>query len=520
MLFSIIKKIETVPIKTLSLIIVVLAMLITTQIQYIQHGWINPDSVLYLEAAKLFATGEWKGGFGVFPWPLYSLCIAATHTLTTLSIHHSAQLLSVIFFGIASASFIKIITLAGGKQRQILAGALILLSAQYLMGGALEMLMRDQGFWAFFLLSLVFFVQFYKKPQLIDAFFWQICIIIAMLFRIEAIAYLLLLPIILLFNKKHNLSSRLVNLIKCNFLNIALGIAIIGFLLASPQAASQFLGRLNEVFNANIISELTKIFTQKSSIMASQVLGDYLEEFAVPGLLLTFIYVMIMKAVLATGLVNITLAGFAIKARQHLIDKETYRVLRATAIIAIFNMALIITKVFVLSSRYVLALSLVLMIFAAFYLADLFKHLASNNSGNKKKWLVTALLLFMALGLVKNILPKQPGYNHMQDAVAWVKTDNIVNKPVFYDDTRAKYYAEEPFAGTWPDNWAKVADAINDKSIWQYDYLIINQSSKQPEKQLWLNEQLLPQYEKLKTFYDAKAKKYTLVYKKRGVSQP
>ena len=514
------QKIDNLPLKTLGLIIVAIAMMITAQVQYIQHGWINPDSVLYLEAAKLLAIGEWKASFNVFPWPLYSLCIAGVHKLSGLNIHHSAQLLSVIFFGISTASFVKIITLAGGKQRQIVAGGLVLLSAQYLVGGALEMLMRDQGFWAFFLLSLVFFINYYKKNVFADAFFWQICIIVAVLFRTEAITFLLLLPVIILFNKKSLFSTRLINLIKCNFINMALCIGIVVFLLFNPEISTNFLGRLNEVFNVDIINQLFHLFIQKSRIMSSQVLGDYLKEFAVPGLILTFIYVIFLKAVSATGLINVVLAGFAVKAKPSLFDNQTYRVLCATAIIAIINMALIITKVFVLSGRYVLALSFILMVFAAFYLAYLFKYLdddylKTSNIARKKKWLVMALLLLMTLGIIKNILPKHNGYNYMQNAVAWVKNDNVDNKPIFYDDTRARYYAGERFVGTWADNWSKVRDAIKDKSILQYDYLVINLPSKHPEQQVWLNAQLT-QFGVSKTFFDAKKKKYTIVYKKHG----
>ena len=183
-------------------------------------------------------------------------------------------------------------------------------------------------------------------------------------------------------------------------------------------------------------------------------------------------------------------------------------------------MALIITKVFVLSGRYILALSLILMVFAAFYLAYLFKYLdddylKTSNIARKKKWLVMALLLMMTLAIIKNILPKHNGYNYMQNAVAWVKNDNVDNKPIFYDDTRARYYAGEPFVGTWADNWSKVMDAIKDKSILQYDYLVINLPSKHPEQQVWLNAQLT-QFGVSKTFYDAKKKKYTIVYKKHG----
>jgi hypothetical protein len=182
-------KVDVIAPKKLFWWIVLASMVLAGWMQYIQHGWINPDSVLYFESARLFALGNWQEAVKVFNWPLYSILIAATHKLTTLDIHTSAQLLNVIFFGMATVSFLKIIQLAGGSVRVMLAGTLLLFGGQYLVGDVLEMLMRDEGFWAFYLSSLMFFIRYLQLNKISDALLWQVCIIIATLFRIEAICY-------------------------------------------------------------------------------------------------------------------------------------------------------------------------------------------------------------------------------------------------------------------------------------------------------------------------------------------
>ncbi|HNV88024.1 MAG TPA: hypothetical protein PKL53_03565 [Methylotenera sp.] len=505
------QKLETISLSKLQFQIVVLSLMIAAQVQYIQHGWINPDSVLYLEAAKLFAKGEWQAGFSVFPWPLYSLCIVATHKFTFLSIHHAAQLLNVVFFGIATASFLKIIQLAGGKQRQIIAGALIWLSAQYMIGGVLEMLMRDEGFWAFYLTSLVFFIRFYKTDHFKDALLWQLCIMLATLFRIEAILFLLLLPLILLLKKQGTFTARLVNLFKCNVIHFALAFIVIMVFVTNKQLSTAMLGRLNEVFTSNIIHEFTRSLVEKSHIMSTLVLGKYLEEFAMQGLLFTFIYIIFVKAIAATGIVNIGLAGFAIKHQKQLIETDAYRVLSTAAIIALINMGLIITKVFVLSGRYVLALSFVLMVFATFYLAELFKYLTQNNK--QKKWLVIGLIIIMLLGTIKNLLPKQEGYNYQQDAIAWLSEQNKSNKPVFYEDSRMRYFAGAPYIGTGIYNWELLATEDDSSSTNNYEYLVINHSTQHPEKEKMIAEKL-SEYHEVNRFSSANSKKSIVIYQK------
>ena len=508
---KILQKLEALSCRKLHWMAVGLSILIATQVQYIQHGWTNPDSVLYLEAAKLFTQGAWQAGFDVFSWPFYALCIAFISKISLFNVHLSAQILNVLFFSIATYSFIQIIQLAGGKQRQMIAGALIWLSAQYMIGGVLEMLMRDEGFWAFYLSSLVFFIRYYQQHQFKDALLWQVSIIVATLFRIEAILYLVFLPFILLFQTGFNAKQKWKNLLLANAINISLALVIICVFAFNNALSTKLLGRLNEVFTTNLWQQFIQHLNEKSSIMSNQVLGEYLNEFAVPGLLMTFLYVICVRIISSTGLIIVGLSAFAIKGREHLFNQQAFQVLSATAMIALLNMTLIITKVFVLSGRYVLALSFILMVFAAFYFAEL---LFNDNQNKKAKWLVLALIVFMLGGAVKNVFPKKQGYNYMQDAVAWVSADNLENKPVFYDQARMRYYAGAQFIGTFDDHFTYLETMIANKSIDNHHYILVESSNKDKRVKM-LIESRLPQYKLIKQFKNAKATKSVLIYVKK-----
>lgn len=514
MITTILKKIDELSTYKLSIGLIFIAMFIAAQIQYIQHGWINPDSVLYLESAKLITQGNWREAIKIFNWPLYSGCIALVNQLTNLSIHHSAQLLNVIFFGITTASFIKIIELAGGNNRTIFAGALILLSSHYLTGDILQMLLRDEGFWAYFLTSLVFFIRFYKSSNYSDAFFWQICAILATLFRIEAITYLIILPFSLFFYQRATFIEKIKQFLKCNFLTIIAFIGIFISILTVDNLSMKSLGRLNEIFTFNLLHQLTNQLFTKSAVMSTEVLGRYLDEYAVSGLLMTFIYVIIVKSISATGIVNVGLAVFAVQSRKRLINDTVFYILAWVAFIALLNMSLIIIKVFVLSSRYVLALSFVIMFFAAFYLSNSFQHLEKkNNSCKKEKWIVIALLTFMLLSLIKNILPKQDGYNYMQNAISWIDKNNLPKQQVFYGDKRMRYYAELPFFPDIGNDWLAITDAIEDESISQYSYLLITFSATNKDREQLIAEKL-PEYHEIKRFNAAQSKKFVVLYQR------
>lgn len=512
---SFIKKIEQSPINKLHAVIVLLAMLLAAQMQYIQHGWINPDSVLYFESARLFADGQWKEAVHVWNWPLYPLLIAVIHKISSLGIQTSAQILNVLFFGLATCSYIQIIRLAGGKQLTMAAGALILFSSQYIVGDVLEMLMRDEGFWAFYLTGLVFFIRFYQHLRFRDAVLWQLCAITATLFRIEAITYLVLLPSMFLFSFNISFKERVRHLLISHALNIFLALGLVLTIALHGDLSIKNFGRLQEVFTLNLYDELTRKLFSQAAIMSNEVLGEYLEEFAVQGLLLTFIYVIASKIISATGLLNVILAGFTIKNRKTLLEPKTYSALRFAIIISLVNISLIITKVFVLSSRYVAALAWLLMILAAFMLTVLTQKIGAIESKKSAKKLAYVILIsFLLLSVVKNIMPKQAGYNYQQDAMTWLNTYNTQHENVLIDDSRLRYYAGQPFR-TQRSNLSELEKAYNNKTIYRHAILVVSSTNKNQEGELFVAKNL-PDYREIKRFSNGKASKHVVIYELAG----
>ena len=505
--------IEKLQSKHLYFILIAFSAILAARIQYIQHGWINADTVLYFESARLIALGDFKEAVKVFNWPLYSLCILGVHKLTNLSIHHSAQVLNIVFFAITTTSFVKIIELGGGNKKTMLTGALILFSSLYIVGDVLEMLMRDEGFWACFLSSLVFFIRFKNNNQYRDAFLWQIFAILATLFRIEAIMYLLFLPVLLLLETKDSWHQKIAHFIKCNFLNIIAGLGIILALSLNNNLSMKHFGRLQEAFSSKLFNELTHNLLTKGQIMSEQVLGKYLDEFAVIGLLLTFIYVMIVKTITTTGIINCMIAAYS-TTQKRLIKPQVATTLKATAIIATITMGLIITKVFVLSSRYVVALAFVLMIPAAFQLGQLLTQYSQNKIRNKQLVVAIHLILIFMLGsIIKNVWPKAEGYNYKQDAVAWVKAKNTNNKPVFYNEQRLIFYSGEKFKRMQSENFKELDSIIQNNKLNEFDYLVIEVNNERKESEVL--DKKISSFKKVFISTSNKSKKSVIIYERK-----
>lgn len=505
-------KIQRLSINQLIGLLSLISMLLAFQLHYIQLGAINNDFVLYHEAARLIAVGEWQSAFSLFGWPLYSLLIASLNTLTGLSLQTSAQILSVIFFGLATSCFLKIIHMLGGDSKAILSGALILFSSQYIVGDVLPMLVRDHGFWAFFLLSLVFFIRFYQSKNTKDALFWQLSIIIATLFRIEGITYLMLLPLLLLFSNHTSWGNRLGLLLKAQSINLAIAFSA-GIAIATLESLSidQF-GRLKEIFSLNLYQELTAKFIYRSEIMATSVLGNHLEEFAHEGLLLVFVSIIVTKIISTSGWISIGLAIMTFRKKWAELNPHARQVLMAGMSIALLNMLLIITKVFVLSGRYVAAFSFLVMIFAAFYMAHIWRYIVSDTKGTQyKKWIVVALLIIMGLSLVKNTLPKVDGSNFEQDAIAWLKQNSSVDGKTYFSTPRLRFYANHNFTDLDRDSWQTLSEAISNQSIFAYQRLVIL-IDELPEARTKELTEALSGYVIAKEFYSPKNKKKVVIF--------
>lgn len=498
-----------------------LAALIACQVMYIQHGWINDDSVLYFEMARLFSMGEWKQGVALFSWPLYPVLISFIQRLTQFEIQTSAQILNVLFFGVTTYSFISLIRLAGGNKTTIICGGLLLLSSSYIVGDVLPMLMRDQGFWAAFLTSLVYFIRFYRDKKMSDALLWQICAIVAVLFRIEAITYLACLPFVLLIQREFTMKQRLAHFFQINLLPIFALVAMLSTLVIMPSVQFSDFGRLQEVVTIipRMFTSVAQTFSDKADLMNEKILGSFFDDFGMMGIIISLASIVVFKVI---SLIGWPVAGIFILSRHvgtptQIMRQDTRQILRWVAAIALLNACVITASAFVLSGRYIIAIGFILLIFAAFHLASLIEKIRANQI--EKPWqkiLLYILIALLTFSAVKNSWPKRAGHNFEQDAVAYLKQQQVPNNKVFFVTPRSRYYAGAPYAGRGHDYWNYTQAAIADGSINQYDYLVINLDvdAQYAAREKILAEKL-PQYKLAKEFYGLRNKKKIMLFEKK-----
>lgn len=497
------------PLNTLHLALVLLCLLCAGWINYIQHGWVNGDSVLYFEVSRLFLEGQWREGMTLWGWPFFSLLIAGLHKLTGLDLQLSAQIINSALFALAGASFLQIIREIDASRLALLSGALVLLGTSYIVGDILPMLLRDQGFWAFFLTGLLFLIRYSRSLQIKHAVLWQISIMIATLFRIEGITYLVLLPTVLLFTAPAG--QKLKTLLWAHSLNILAAIALLGGMLVLGLGFAD-LGRLQELFTLDLLQQLTQLLRDKSAIMAEDVLGKYLDDFALGGLLLVFAMIVLLKGLSTAGWINLVLAVTALRSKPALVPRETRWILNATMLIAAVDMYLIIIKVFVLTGRYVVPLALVILVYSSLMLTQLIRRYRQGELHSKLlRALVWAIPIIMLASLLDNLWPHPAENNHEQTAIAWLKQHQVSDSSqVFYDSARQRYYAGEPFVTTGGEY---VWQALQSQTLITQPYVVLGVSKKHQEYQDGF-EARYPNYKEVIRFHGPHHKKATVIYKR------
>lgn len=496
-----------------------LGLAIALLLAYLEHGRVNPDAVHYLEVARRFSVGDVSGAVSLYNWPLFPWLVAKLSQLTGLGLENAARSITIISFGIVTWSFLTLIREAGGSQRTLIAGAVLLFSAPYLIRSILPMIVRDQGFWAFYLLSLLFFLRFYQQQKWAHGLAWQLCIIVATLFRIEAVSLMVLLPLIVLVRRTFPWKARLNQFFQANTIPVFALLAILAVLAFSHDSRLQVaLGRLPEMIGRlqDSYYQITVGLHEKARIFGSEVLRSPLAGFAMLGLCATLAIVVVAKVIGASGWLSIFLLAFDRKNSVPAPSKDARIVMLSAAAINLLNLLVILLSVFLLSGRYALGLAFIILFFAAFRLQEFYETwLKRRQQSRLIRWVFPLFALLLLVSLLNNLIVTNPTRNYEQDAVAWAKQQAPQNARFYYETARLRYYANAPWAGL-EDDWRNNAPQLAHDPQQYYDYLLLSIGRDEAEELSRLTEEF-PQFVMLKEFKSKRGDRVVVLKSKSGL---
>lgn len=490
-------------------LLVAVSTLIAARVNWIQHGWVNDDSLLYFEVARLLAANDWQAAFALYSWLFYPALLAAGHLITGCKIHCIAQMLNIVFFSLFSLGFAKLLIAAGGRVKTLCWGFALLLSTPYIVGDILGMLLRDQGFWAAFVWGLYFLLNYMQHGKCQSVLLFQLAMGIATLFRVEAIVYLLILPVLsLITGNQHSLKQRIWHSLAAISLSL-MGGMILTLAVLSGLLQPKQLGRLHEIIELlhHGLSDHVTFIATKADIIGKQVLGHHLDEYAVFSLLSSLLLIVAFKTIKVAGwpVLFLLIAGRKGWSRMH---TQAQVLFRMQLMLGFITSALIIVKVFVLSSRYLIASGIVMLVIAAFTTETFYQHAGV--------WLKRTLLAILALMLLANLYDK-PHVDLDRQAVEYIQSINQNHAPVMYDTENARFYAGQPFQKRIP-SIEYVQAKLEHQDISHYTYLMITIKHNNQDYEKRIAEKLAGQFSPIKTLYGWRKKDKVVIYIKEHAS--
>ena len=156
---------------------------------------VNNDGVYYFRAAEKILAGSWRDAISVYSWPFYPAFIAYLSKLTGADVVTSAHVLNALLCAVLVVGFLAVVFELGADRRTLIFAAIIILAFPTL-NKFRPFIIRDIGYLAFYLWSLKFLFSYWKSKDKRALLGWFLLALFAAQFRIEGIAMLVAVPII------------------------------------------------------------------------------------------------------------------------------------------------------------------------------------------------------------------------------------------------------------------------------------------------------------------------------------
>jgi hypothetical protein len=449
------------------------SILLSVGIGY-RESIINPDGICYLLSAQLIGTIPLKEVMHFCPqaqWPLYSMLIYGFAQISHLTFPVAASVLNSGFSLLSVLAFILIIKELGGTRQVLWLAALVIL-CDYQFNVLRDNIIRDHGFWGFYLSSIYFALKYFRDPKWITALAWNASLLIATLFRIEGAIFLLAVPFLSWFCWEYNLKERATAFFRLNFLTLVICLPIAAWLLSHPQGTINKLGRVSEIVNQiqhGLFMLMDRYYTTKQALIHHVLPPDSTSD---AGVILFAVWLTwyVFNVVVTLSLSYAVLLVYAWKSHVPSFSLRSSRIIWGyLAINFIITLAFLAEHLFV-SKRYLVALTLVLMLWVPFALNDLIQKWSSL----RHRILLCIMIVMISIATLSGIVRFGYSKSYIRSAGNWIAANVPANAKLYTNDLQLMYYTQHFGTDIYkilPD-YLKI-NTINHGQWEQYDFLAL-----------------------------------------------
>lgn len=424
---------------------------------------INSDGVLYMNMVRAFLEGGLSETAQLFNWPFFSILVSGIHILTGLSLETSGELLNVFLFVLFTDSLILICSKILPNSRQVFIAALFILGFT-LLNDYRAYLFRDMGYWAFTGYSLYLLINFTQKPSWFNALAWQGTMVLSILFRIEGVVLLLVMPFFLFKTTSDwKIACKQIAML-WSMVVIFLGIAI-SIALSKTSIVIAF-GKIAEIISYIDFPALLQAFQEKSEIINTQVMSKFDKESGALILASGLLVMLIQKLISALSISYIVFYLYTYLSKhapRHI--QSNYLPLFIFFIAVNFLILLVfVFKQYFLSTRYGVMLITGLFLLMLPRICTFVEEALLNQ-----RKAILAFTLFILISGPIDTFTVSVSKSYIKDVALWAAENLPEDSKVITFDTITDYYLRE----NNPDLITKLEVGGDPLESIKYDYLVI-----------------------------------------------
>jgi len=439
---------------------------------------INADGALYVDTAQRILAGDWAGAYRLYRWPFFSALIALVSRITGLHPEAAAMAINLALAAVLVYAFLRLAEDLGGARKTLWFAALVILTFPYLNEKRADVV-RDIGYWACYLSGVLLFLRFTRSPTLIRASAWWVVAVIAALFRVEGLVFLVALPLALWFRRDWPLGSRLRHFVQVNTLTGLLLALVIVAVYLNPEL-TEYRGRLLEPLDRlrDFWWGVTTGLDQKAELLRTQVLevstgphGPYAGTSATKVLVGGLIAIVLYKLVKLLSLYCLLPLFRRFREPLQSLPPDAILTMAWLGLINLSVIMVFVVHTFYLSTRFLMPLALTLLVAMPFVLT------AVHNRWQQlkpcplhKKWgypLIALWLLWMAIDGVTFTRNKA----YLREAGTFIRNELPAQARVYTNASLLHYYSGQGIA--WEANWQYEMPPPKQAPLETYDYAAV-----------------------------------------------
>ncbi len=432
---------------------------------------INVDGVLYLRCAAAYNQNGLKAAMQIYPWPFYSIVIAYLHQLGFDYIT-AGHLLNTILQAWVVYFFIRIVFHFNPNPRVGL-WALLCILCYSTFNAQRTMLLRDFGYWAFYLSAFWTLLSFLRTGKQHYLWLFGISILLAALFRIEGVLIAASASVLFFCMPGWSLYARCRN----------------SLIMAWPfwVGAALFLvigehnlyggGRLHDIYNGITQGVATLLKNQRKAVdlMANAMQPDYLFFNAEKMYFSMIIGFFVYKLVISTQVVYSGLAVYALAKKALILTRREKIIWYGLMGVQVILLFIFLMNQLFLTNRYVLALSLLILLWAPFGIDRLYQKAWASS----RKWrlsFTTAVTCFFIFSGLFSFVHIGASKQYLYDAVGWLQKHTGENDRIAVNESVMLYQVKGAIP-TWNEDFLRSETANCQFSPYRYVVIKIHHTN-------------------------------------------